>query len=95
MSLNRLIQYEFKQELERCGKHSFFITSEGEKVERISFGKEGECIPLEYNAPDAVFHRDYCDDCGIKKGEYHMADCDIEICPLCKNKYLVVSVICF
>lgn len=83
MSLNRLIQYEFKQELERCGKHSFFITS------------EGECIPLEYNAPDAVFHRDYCDDCGIKKGEYHMADCDIEICPLCKNKYLVVSVICF
>lgn len=79
---------EIKQELERWGKHSYFTTSKGEKVERIAFGKERDFVPSVYNTSDAVFNRDYCDDCGTKQGEYHMPDCDIEICPLCKKQKL-------
>ena len=60
----------------------------GKKVERIAFGKERDFVPSVYNTSDAVFNRDYCDDCGTKQGEYHMPDCDIEICPLCKKQKL-------
>lgn len=79
---------EIKREIEIWGKHSYFTTSTGEKVERIMFGMEGKYISSKYNAQDAVFNHEYCGDCGAKQGEYHLPDCDLELCPICKKQKL-------
>ena len=77
-----------KQEIEMWGKHSYFTTSTGERIERIAFGEEEKYISSMYNRSDSVYYREYCDDCGVKQGEYHLPDCDLEICPICKGQKL-------
>ncbi|MDD4856440.1 MAG: hypothetical protein PHU41_11435 [Sulfuricurvum sp.] len=32
---------------------------------------------------------DTCDDCGVKKGEYHLDMCDIERCPICHGQLMM------
>lgn len=46
-------------------------TKTGKKVKRIPYGKEGES-----------WGEGNCGDCGVKKGEYHVFECDIERSPI-------------
>lgn len=79
---------EIKEEVKRWGGHSYFTTTTGQKIPRIAYGdeyKHYQGVDGEFNE---LFRRKYCDDCGTKLGEYHLPDCDLERCPICKGQKL-------
>ncbi len=47
---------------------------------RIKWGSEKDAS--EWGAPNT------CGDCGVKVGQYHLSDCDIERCPICDSQLL-------
>lgn len=79
---------KYRQELKMFANKSYFITSAGDRVARIAFGKESNYLALEYHLKNLEYDDVYCDDCGVKKGEYHLPNCDMEICPVCKQQKL-------
>lgn len=77
-----------KEEIEKWGKHSYFTTSLGTQVDRIPFGNEIEHLDRSLISSESCIFYEYCPDCMAMQGEYHMPDCDIEICPICKKQKL-------
>lgn len=77
-----------KYEIEKWGKHSYFTTSSGAKVDRIPFGEEIKYMDKSLISSVSCIFYEYCPDCMAMQGEYHMPDCDIEICPVCKKQKL-------
>lgn len=77
---------EIKTELEKWTNHPYFITSSGAKVNRIAYGEEKRYIELTNNF--SMYSFEYCDDCCVKRGEYHLPFCDLEVCPICGGQKL-------
>jgi hypothetical protein len=81
---------EYKADVEKYCKISYFINQNGEKVKRIAFGEENDLLlkngQEDYTSP--IYEWEYCDDCGAKQGEYHLPGCDLEICPICFDQKL-------
>ncbi len=77
---------EFKKEICENEYYNYYITKDGNKVERIRFGDEINRVSEMHKAShDLSLYTDFeiCDDCYAKKGEYHLEECDLEICPVC------------
>lgn len=58
----------------------------GKRYRRIRYGKE----PFLRNEPDdsrIEFAARPCHDCGAIRGELHLEDCDIEVCPRCGGQF--------
>lgn len=51
-----------------------FVYPDGRKLERVRYGQEDE---------DWGADRHRCHDCGVARGEIHLASCDAERCPVC------------
>jgi hypothetical protein len=51
---------------------------EGRDIPRIRYGKEES--GWNSNVP--------CHDCGILEGEFHVPNCDVEECPVCRGQLL-------
>ncbi len=77
-----------KAEIQRWGGQAYFSTSHGKSVKRIAYGEERNYMDKECISQDLFVFYEYCPDCGAKQGEYHMPDCDIERCPICKKQKL-------
>jgi hypothetical protein len=83
----------FKKELSENSKYNYYITKNGEKVERIKYGDENKRVSEEYkkkNNVDFSFYNSFeiCDDCYAKQGEFHNYNCDLEICPVCFDQII-------
>jgi len=50
---------------------------------RVKFGEADDLYPK-----DLAEERGYCGDCGARKGEVHIPDCEWEACPHCKKQLL-------
>ena len=79
---------EYRKEIKKWENKSYFITSKGDHVTRIAFGDEKNYLPIEFAS---MYDYEYCDECGTKKGKYHLPLCDMEICPVCKKQKLSCS----
>lgn len=85
---------ECKEEIRVAQQHPYFIDKAGHIVARIPFGSEKESHEDLEDSNDnspytpTIYLWEYCDDCGAKQGEYHLADCDLEICPICGGQAL-------
>lgn len=59
----------------------------GKRYRRIRYGRE----PFLKDAPDdlrATFAARPCHDCGAVRGEFHLDNCDIEVCPRCGGQFM-------
>jgi hypothetical protein len=54
-------------------------------MDPVRFGDEQPIPGLEIEAHER------CNDCGVKRGEYHHAGCDVEECPNCHHQMLMCS----
>ncbi|MBI6875618.1 hypothetical protein [Clostridium aciditolerans] len=74
------------KDIEINSKYKYYITQNGEKIERVRYGDElsrmSEEFKKRYNI-SSYTNYEICDDCGAKIGEFHLNNCDIEICPIC------------
>ena len=54
---------------------------DGVQRERIRYGNE---------FPDWTIdeYRETCHDCGVKLDQYHVAGCDVEVCPVCGGQLI-------
>jgi hypothetical protein len=84
----------YKEDIRVAQQHLYFKDKYGTVVSRIRFGFEEkfhegveEGDRDSYYTP-TIYLWDYCDDCGAKQGEYHLANCDLEICPICGGQAL-------
>lgn len=78
---NDMVHYNGTQVFRTIPKQILFAQNFGkfndgiETKDRIKYGEEiGEFKSATY---------DYCPDCGVKKGQYHIDYCDTEQCPFC------------
>lgn len=55
------------------------VTVNGEDIERVRFGHEGQSVSVEGTR---------CHDCNAEPDHYHHLDCDVEICPICHGQWL-------
>lgn len=84
----------YKEDISVAQQHPFFKDKYGAVVSRIRFGFEKEYHEgVEEGDHDSyytptIYLWDYCDDCGAKQGEYHLANCDLERCPICGEQAL-------
>jgi hypothetical protein len=58
----------------------------GKRYRRIRYGKEE--MPEDFRARWQEIITKPCGDCGVIRGELHLAGCDIEVCPCCSGQYL-------
>lgn len=77
---------EIKEEVKKWGGHSYFTTTTGKRVTRIAYGDEYKHCQDESGELYELYRGKYCDDCGARLGEYHLPDCDLEVCPICKRQ---------
>jgi len=73
----------YKEDLQKAQKHTCFITNSGEKVKRIKYGEE-----INHTSFESPYTYKYCGDCSVEQGEYHLDNCDCELCPVCKKQVL-------
>jgi hypothetical protein len=59
------------------GQQVTHYTSSGRPYPRVRFGDDD---PLQGEVP--------CSECAVVKGEFHVPDCQYEICPVCKTELL-------
>lgn len=89
---------EFKAEQENNARYNYYFDNHGRKTARIKFGDEINRVSEEYRqSNDMTIYKDYdiCDDCLAKKGEYHLMNCDLEICPFCFGQLMTCSCVNF
>jgi len=79
---------EIKAEIEKWTHCSYFVTSSSVKVNRIAYGEEDSYLDHKIPTNFSVYSFEYCDDCCVKQGEYHLPLCDLEICPICGGQKL-------
>lgn len=76
-----------KAEIEKAQNYTRVINKDNQVYDRIRFGSENDHvfdIDIAYDMSNSeLYSWEYCDDCGAKNGEYHLFDCDLEICPVC------------
>ena len=60
-----------------CKKHWYMI--DGQMYEAVKFGDPREQLPDDIEV---------CHDCGVVRGEYHHAGCDMERCPKCGSQLI-------
>jgi hypothetical protein len=81
----------WKKEIEDNARYHHYIGYDGKKYPRIKYGEENEFFTTK-NLTDrinwAYLDYEYCDDCGAKRGEYHLNLCDLEVCPVCGGQLL-------
>ncbi|WP_368298531.1 hypothetical protein [Cytobacillus firmus] len=41
---------------------------------------------IKYGEEESAFKSEFCGDCAIKKGYYHVFGCDLEVCPKCNGQ---------
>jgi hypothetical protein len=77
----------YKAEIEKAQNYTRVINKDNQVYGRIKFGSENDHvfdIDIAYDMSNSeLYSWEYCDDCGAKNGEYHLFDCDLEICPVC------------
>lgn len=76
---------ELEKEIEDNRTIQFIVYADGQQCKRIKFGSEIEVLKkhgIKFTA-DSIYQTDYCPDCCAKPGEYHLDNCDWEICPRC------------
>lgn len=84
----------FKKDILEAQQHPCFIDKHGNIIKRIPFGQEEAFHKgLEVSDHDSyytptIYLWDYCDDCGAAQGEYHLLNCDLELCPICGGQAL-------
>lgn len=81
---------ELKEEIENNRTIQSIVYDDGKVYNRIKFGSEKEVFKnnsIEYNA-DSIFELEYCPDCTAIQGEYHLDNCDWEVCPRCYKQLL-------
>lgn len=87
---------DFKKEIEENAQFKYYITKDGQKVERIRYGDEINRVSKEYRDLYCLsIYTDFeiCDDCNAKRGEFHLEDCDLEICPICLGQIMTCECI--
>lgn len=87
---------EFMEEIETNSKYKYYVTTKGKKIERIRYGDEVSRMSEKYKKQNNISsYTDYqiCDDCCAKRGEFHLEDCDIEICPVCFGQVITCGCI--
>jgi hypothetical protein len=82
---------DIKSEIEKWANYPYFTTSTNEKVKRIAFGEENSYLDNKISTYSSVYSFEYCDDCCVKQGEYHLPLCDLEVCPICRGQRLSCS----
>jgi len=78
----------YKAEIAKYSKVDSFVTSSGKLIKRIAFGEENHSFHQNENEEYMLYDFEFCDDCGAKQGEYHLPDCDLEVCPICYGQKL-------
>lgn len=71
----------------------YILSNKLEKVERIRYGDEINILInnkslTEIDIKNSAYSFNICDDCLAKKTEYHLYNCDLEICPICKGQLI-------
>jgi hypothetical protein len=89
---------EFKNYISDNSKYKYYVSKNGHIVERIEFGGENNRASDEFkkkNNYDFSFYNKYeiCDDCYAKQGEFHLDNCDLEICPICFEQIILCGCI--
>ena len=54
-------------------------TLNGKAIARVRYGNEND----DWHADNVP-----CHDCGVLKGEFHVASCDVEECPVCGDQLI-------
>ena len=76
---------KYKQDLADNQYMIYVTNSTGETYKRIRYGEEIEAFK-EFG--ELWIERTYCPDCEVKKGEYHLNECDCEIWPKCGDQLI-------
>ena len=70
---------EWPKQIEEAQLKPFYVIN-GKPIERIRYGDESD---------DWGADRQPCNDCAVKKGQYHVPNmCDAERCPVCDEQAL-------
>ena len=72
-----------KKEIENNRLYKYYINKNVNKVERIKYGDEIHHEEFRRRYKCSSIEYEICDDCNALIGEYHLDNCDLEICPFC------------
>jgi hypothetical protein len=84
-------------DIKENSQYHFYVTKDGEKFQRFAYGNEHKDLGmkyiekhnlLDYEPGDLRRKLKYCGACEAKQGEYHLEDCDMEVCPKCFNQLI-------
>lgn len=87
---------ELRKEIIENDKYKYYITIDGDKVERIRYGEEINRVNEELKKliiTSVLNNFEICGECLTKTGEYHLENCDLEICPVCFGQLITCGCI--
>ena len=81
---------QFKDDIEKNQYYSYILTKDNKAYMRIKYGDEEKFYNYKFNKNDSYYASDYkyCGNCGVKKGEIHLDECDWEVCPICGHQLI-------
>lgn len=96
MEFNKKHLKWYEKELRQSQQYSFLYDKKSKKFyDRIKYGCESQFIEKICGDSSDIYQLvdefDYCGDCAAKHGEYHLTNCDWEICPKCGGQLLGCS----